>query len=196
MTKTITPGSSVTYYSVQGTSVYYSAYTYGTTTSGTQVGLEIDWSGTLTLTGGTASYNLNVPSTYFYIYITNNGTHYLQYLYVNYGLVSQTYDNIIIYNNSVKNKIGYYKAYTNSNVRIYWQDNTNYYAYWNQGTHFTLPWTNNQYANLSYNTKSGSIGTDKKSNPAQFSDMPGSSVFPAQSFIYEKDPNAIDLYCK
>jgi hypothetical protein len=196
--KTVPVGSSVTYYSVKGSSADYYAYTNGATTSGTQLGELVTWENTLTLTGGTDSYNLNVSSTYFFIYITNSGTHTLINLYVNYGLSSQTYDNPLIANNSVKYKIGYYKAYTNSNVRMYYQDQPSSYCYWNQGSHFTLPWTNNQKAELLNNNKSASIGTVDKSNmvPAQFSNISVSNLYPAQSFTYEKDPNAIDLYSK
>jgi hypothetical protein len=198
ITKTITPGSSVTFNSVYGSSVAYSAYTYGSTTSGTQVGLRMEWSGTLTLTGGTVTCNLNIPNTYFFIYMTNSGAHSLYNLYVNYGLVSETIDYITIANNSVKYTIGYYKAYTNSNVRMYWQTAPTSYSYWNQGTHFNLTWTNNQYVNLLNTGKSINIGTDNKSNiiHSQFSDITVSNVFPIQSFIYKKDPYAIDLYCK
>jgi PKD repeat protein len=198
VTKTIAPGSSVTFSSVPGSSVYYSANTKGVTSTGTQVGLQMTWNGTLTLTGGTTSYDLNVPSSYFFIYITNNGTHTLEKLYVNYNLTSQTYDAIVIANNKVKCALGYYKAWTNSNVRMYWQGSTTTYVYWNQGTHFTLPWTNNQYANLSSDSKSENISPIDKSNmfTTQFSDISVSNLLPAQSFVYKKDPNAIDLYCK
>jgi len=194
-TKTINEGSSITFYSVEGTSAYYSAYTYGKTDIGsTQIGLRIEWSSTLTLSGGTQSWNLNVSSNYFFIYLRNNSAHNLVHLYVNYGLVSQTYDNIVVYNTNTKDPLGYYKAYTNSNVRMYWQDNTSVFYYWDQGTHFTLPWTINQQAYL-LATKSDNTGTDRKSNPAQLCE-PGTSIIPAKSNIYKSDPDAKDLYCK
>lgn len=195
--KTVPIGGSVTYYSVKGSSVDYYAYTNGATTGGTQIGELVTWDGTLTLTGGTDSYNLNVPSSYFFIYLTNNGAHTLINLYVNYGLASQSYANITIANNSVKYKIGYFTALSNSNVRMYWQDAPTSYTYWLQGTHFTLPWTNNQSVNLSV-VKSKSIDTNDKSNtPADlFSIKSVTNVLPAQSLIYKEDPNAIDLYCK
>lgn len=195
-TQTITPGSSVTFYSVPGSSVSYTAYTSGLTTSNTQIGLKLTWSNTITLTGSTASYNLIVTSEYFFIYITNSGTHTMNNLYVNYGLTSQTLDNIEIPNNSTKYRTGYYKAYTNSNVRMYYKDATTYYTYWNQGTHFTLPWTNNQVANLSNTIKSNSVFS-----PFEISNVKSinvSEVFhliPAQPVDFTKDTNAIDLYC-
>lgn len=195
-TKTISKGSSVTYSGVQGSSVYYSAYTYGKTSDGTtQIGQKITWASTLSLSGGTQSWNLNVSSDYFFIYLKNNSSHDWKWLYVNYGLVSQTLDNIIVYKNSTTyDPLGYYRAFSNSNVRMYWADNTLYYTYWNQGTHFTLPWTVNQSTYLSY-AKSDNIGTDKKSDSLQM-DEPGTSIVPLKPYIYKTDPNAKDLFSK
>lgn len=164
VTKTISSGGSVTYYALTGSSVSYTAYTNGTTTSGTQVGLKLNWNGTIVLTGGDISRYLDVSKDYFFLFITNSGTHVLQGLYVNYGLNSQTYDNVVISNNSVKYPLGYYRAYTNSNVRMYWQGTTTY-SYWNQGTHFTLPWTNNQSATLTSNNKTENTGSETTSDP-------------------------------
>ena len=73
----------------------------------------------------------------------NTGAHTLSPIYVNYGLTDQTMDNISIPNNSVLYNIGYYRAYSNTQVRGYWTG-TSTYAYWDQGTHFTFPGTNNQ----------------------------------------------------
>lgn len=171
VTKTISVGGSVTYDALTGSLVSFTAYTSGTTPSGTQVGLKINWSGTITLTGSNISHYLNVSKDYFFIFLTNNGTHVLEKLYVNYGLVSQTFDNIVLSNNSAKLSVGYYKAYTNSNVRMYWQGTINY-TYWNQGTHFTLPWTDNQSANLTNNNKTENNGSDTTSDALLFTSGP------------------------
>jgi PKD repeat protein len=178
--QSIPAGGNVTYYSVPGTSVNYSASTYGATTSGTQVGLKLAWNGPITLSGGNLSFYLNVPSTYFFLNLTNSSASDWVGLYVNYGLVSQSYDAVEILNNGFKNTLGYYYAYSNSNVRVY---SANGLLQWNwyNGTNFTLPGTANQLVSLS-GTKSKSLEIDENSNPAQ-------------SFI-KKDPNAIDLYCK
>ncbi len=178
--QSIPSGGNVTYYSVPGSSVNYYAYTYGATTSGTQVGLKLEWNGPITLSGGNLPFYLNVPSTYFFLSITNNSAYNWIGLYVNYGLVSQSYDAVGILNNGVKNTLGYYYAYSNSNVRVYSSDGTRLWNWYN-GTNFTLPGTINQLISLT-GTKSKSGGNDINSNSAQ-------------SFI-KKDPNAIDLYCK
>ncbi|MEI7663357.1 MAG: PKD domain-containing protein, partial [Bacteroidota bacterium] len=52
-TQTISPGGSATFYGVAGSSVTYHAVTNGATTSGTQVGEQLVWDHTLTLSGGT-----------------------------------------------------------------------------------------------------------------------------------------------
>jgi PKD repeat protein len=178
--QSIPAGGTVTYYSVPGTSVNYSASTYGATTAGTQVGLKLAWNGTITLSGENLSFYLNVPSTYFFLSLTDNSASNWIGLYVNYGLLSQSYDAVEILNNGFKNTLGYYYAYSNSNVRVY---SANGLLQWNwyNGTNFTLPGTANQFISLS-GTKSKSLEIDENSNPA----LP---------FI-KKDPNAIDLYCK
>ncbi len=192
-TKTIAVGSSVTYNAVQGSSVYYSAYTYGKTDAGgTQIGGRMEWSGTLSLTGGTNSWNLNVGSDYFFIYMRNSSTHTLSNLYVNYELASQTVDYITISNSGTTDPLGYYKAWTNSNVRIYWQDNMSVFYYWNYNTHFTLPWTDNQSVSLVASSKSGKSGADEKLSV----EISGTSELPKQPYIYRSDPTAVDLYCK
>lgn len=127
----------------------YTATTSGKTTGGTVVGKVINWAGSnIDVSGMTEKrINLVVSSLSFFIYVTNQGSHTLNPFYVNYGLTSQTMDNIVIPPDHVKYRIGYYSAYTNTQVRAYWQGTTTY-AYWNQGTHFSLPWTTNQYVNL------------------------------------------------
>jgi fibronectin type 3 domain-containing protein len=147
-TKTIEPSGSVTFYGVTGSSAHYSAYTYGATKDGTQVGLKITWDNDLALSGGTTSNNLILTGSYFFIYIKNTSNHVLGPLYVNYGLQSETKDDIVISNDGVKYRIGYYKAWSNSNVRGYYQDAPSSYYYWNQGEHFNLPFTDNQSITL------------------------------------------------
>ena len=192
-TKTISPDGSVTFYNVSGSSVYYSAYTYGKTSGGTQIGLQIEWSNTLTLSGGTDSYNLVVGSDKFFLYMRNDGTHVLINLYVNYGLNSETYDNILVPTDNINYRIGYYKAWTNSNVRMYYQDAPTAYTYWDQGTHFTLPWTNNQKAELYNSHKKSSVeGTPVKINSNPEFLIPETKT--NSKLVFDK--NAVKLYCK
>lgn len=198
ITKTVAPSGSVTFNAVSGQSAGFSAYTNGTTSTGDQVGLRVTWSGTLILNCEPVSYNLNVASSNFFLYIKNSGGHKLVNLYVNYGLVSQTYDNILISNNGIRYSLGYYKAYTNSNVRMYYQDIPTSYVYWNQGNQFTLPWTSNQIADLVNTLKSATV---KDADYSDGSDVlhpetAVSNLLPAPTIIYKHDPHAIDLDSK
>jgi PKD repeat protein len=195
--QTASPGYSVTFYSVAGTSVDFSAYTYGTDGGGTQVGEEIDWNQTLSLSGGTASYTLNASNTYFFLNFTNSGNHTLNELYVNYGLSDQTYDNITIPNDGIKYAIGYYYAFSNSNLRMYWEDNPSMFTYWAQGSDFTLPFTDNQFADISFTIKSNKNNPDNsKGSVPVLAKMPGSRLKPAKSFSFKENPKSIQLYSK
>ena len=192
ITKTIAVDGYVDYTGVQGSSFSYYAYTYGKTdVEGEQIGLKVEWNHTHTISGGTQSYNLNVSSSIFFIKMKNQSTHTLQNLYVNYGLVSQTVDYIYITNTGTTDPLGYYKAYTNSNVRIYWQDNNSYYYYWDQGTHFTLPWTENQSVTLSTpSTKSARADGYEGSGLG----VPGMSELQEPRNDIKSDPDAIDVF--
>ncbi len=183
-TDTITPGSSVTFNSVRGSSVPYSAFTNGVSVTGEQIGLTMTWSGSLSLNGDPATYDLNISKDYFFIYMTNNGTHILQNLYVNYGLPSQTLDNIKIDTDGVQYPLGYYEAYDSTKVRMYWQDQPGNYASWNQGRDFTFQYIDNQCVKLSNSQKSEKSGTISESK-----------IIPALSYNYKKDPHVIGLYC-
>jgi PKD repeat protein len=192
-TRVIEPEGSVTFYGIPGNSFTYSAYTSGKTTTGTQVGLLMTWNNTINISGGTASYNLVINNTVFFLYMRNYGTHTLTPLYVNYGLSNQSMDNIVIPNNNTTYRIGYYRAYTSTQVRAYWQDQTSYYTYWNQGTHFNLPWTQNQYVTLLNNIK-GNSDSDN---------VPQAILSPERLFSVDDQPvirkkflDAVDLYCK
>lgn len=150
VTKTIFVDDSVTFSFAQNPGTFsYTATTSGKTTGGTVVGKVINWAGTNIDVAGLTEKRINlvVSSLSFFIYLTNNGLHTLTPFYVNYGLSSQTMDNILIPPDNIKYRIGYYSAYTNTQIRAYWQG-TSTYAFWNQGTQFTLPWTINQYVNL------------------------------------------------
>jgi len=150
VTKTILVNDSVTFVFAANPGTFsYTATTSGKTTGGSVVGKVINWAGSNIDVAGLTEKRINlvVSSLSFFIYLTNNGSHTLTPFYVNYGLTSQTMDNIVIPPDNIKYRIGYYSAYTNTQIRAYWQGTTTY-AYWNQGTQFTLPWTTNQYVNL------------------------------------------------
>lgn len=146
---TIESGGSRTFSEQPGTVSDFYASTSGKTTSGTQVGALLEWEGEITYESSAQSLNLIVTSTWFFLKIKNNTVNSVSDLYVNYGLVSQTYDNITFGNGGPFN-LGYYKAFSNGNVRIY-KTGTSTYYYWNQGTHYNLPNTDNQVVSLLIN---------------------------------------------
>ena len=124
-------------------SVHYHATTSGTTSGGVQVGLLLTWDATWPPSADAAdTINLIVPATYFYLFVQNHSIYTMQPLYVNYGLVDQTLDNIVLVPGaSTTYGTGYYKAYTNTVVRAYRQGSST--AYWNWSLS-QLPMTVNQ----------------------------------------------------
>lgn len=125
----ISPGTAFSFQGTASSQAFYSARTSGKTSSGTQVGLEIQWSGTFSYPAtGTQSINFDVPGNYFYLKVVNNSAIAMNKVYVNYGLTSETVDNVVIANNGQVFGLGYYAAYSNSNVRA---ENGNTYWAWN-----------------------------------------------------------------
>jgi hypothetical protein len=160
--KVISPSGSVTYqFSINPGSISYHAETSGKTNTGTIIGNKMTWDYTHDVsTTSEFSRNLILSAEWFFIKILNNGSRALTPLYVNYGLTDQTLDYIRIPNDGVTYSTGYYKAYTNTKVRAYYEDAPSNYTYWDQGTHFTLPFTENQYITLSNSYMAKNIGQD------------------------------------
>jgi len=148
-TKDIEPGSSVDFLDVENT-VDFEAYTYGATSSGTQVGKKITWVSTADLANA-REYNLNVSEAYFFMYFVNSGTHVINKLVVNYGTTDETEDNILINNDGTKYSLGYYKANSGIEIRAYYQDAPTTYALWNS---VVFSGENNQSITLSTSLKS------------------------------------------
>ncbi len=82
---------------------------------------------------------LDLTQDYFYLYITNNGTHDLAPLYVNYGLLEQTIDNVVMKADGKKYKTGYCRANPATKIRAYWMDDPSSYIEWKQGSDFSRP---------------------------------------------------------
>ncbi len=167
-TKVAPPGGNVTF-NLSGNpgSFTYHAETAGYTTGGTRIGKLVTWDYTNDVSGLTsATYNLNVGSSLFFLRMQNSGTVDLNPLYVNYGTTAQTMDNIVIPKGGTIYRIGYYEAYTNTQVRAY-KSGISGYIYWDQGTHFTLPFTSNQTVTLlnTLKTKTNIVVGDDKSSP-------------------------------
>lgn len=152
--RTIPVDGSTTYYfsTNPGTLTFY-AETAGRTTSDDLIGLNIVWDYSYDVTGlETFERNLIITEDYFFIYFRNNGLHNLHEFYVNYGNSYQTYDNIYLPADNVLYRIGYYRAFSNTEVRAYWY-NTSTWENWIQGQDFTLPFTDNQYALIENTSK-------------------------------------------
>jgi hypothetical protein len=119
-TKTAPVGGNAVFSGSANSSGTGTASTSGKTTSGTQVGLLLTWNN-FTMTFPAAGTNLNSPlnvgSEFFFLKMKNSSSYSLQKVYVNYGLQAQSVDNITIPNDGAVYNLGYYKAYTNSNVR-------------------------------------------------------------------------------
>lgn len=124
---------------------HYQAQTSGRTTQGTQVGMLIQWDYDVS-TSSSQSTELILSSDHFFLKINNKGYSTGGPVYVNYGLLHETVDNISVPSSGLYN-IGYYRAYSNTNVRMY-LNGSDYYSYWDQGYHFTLPFTQNQSVTL------------------------------------------------
>jgi hypothetical protein len=155
VTQAISPDDSATFIlSSNPGSLVYAASTSGKTSSGTTVGLTITWGGSNNPidVSDYDSYRISFAysSSYFFLYMKNSGNTTLGPLYVNYGLTSQTRDDISMpKNTSASYAIGYYHAYSNTEVRAYWAyPNDSYYTYWDQGNHFTFPGGTSQWVLL------------------------------------------------
>ena len=132
VTSTIAVGGSVTYTGQFGTTNSYTAYTYGTTNTGTQIGGKITWSDSHTFpSSGTTTIPLNVEATIFFLKVKNsNASHSASGVYVNYNTTSQSFDNISIPNDGNTYGVGYYPAFTNT--EIYILANPSSAGYWAQ----------------------------------------------------------------
>jgi hypothetical protein len=129
--------------------VTYHGSTSGMSTQGTQIGALIAWDYTFSPAFAAAdTVTMYVLPSHFFLRLQNTGFSTLAPLYVNYGTVNQTVDNIAIPPNGVLYNIGYYRAFTNTSVRAYLSPSATAYVFWNQGTHFTLLFTNNQAVTL------------------------------------------------
>jgi hypothetical protein len=114
-----------------------SANTYETNSAGAQVGLNLNWALSDSFALGTKAVYIDVPSQYFFLKITNNSSYTITEVFVNYGLSSQSLDYITIPNNGNTYDIGYYDAFTNSDLYL---TASNYTWSYN----LNLPFTQNQ----------------------------------------------------
>jgi hypothetical protein len=142
-TSSIPAGQSVTFKGAAGSANTGTATTSGVTSTNTTVGLVMSWAiNDVFPSSGSANKTLDVGANYFFLKITNQSSYAVNGVYVNYGLVAQTLDNITF--GSGTYNVGYYAAYSNSNVRcisnsgVYWQSNVTLSNTENQSFLFTL----------------------------------------------------------
>lgn len=142
-TQSIAPGGKVQYTGIAGTTLTGTATTSGQTVQGTLVGNVITWNlSNVFPASGNLNFTLNVGADSFFLKMQNKSSTSIIRLYVNYQLVSQTLDNITVNNDGLLYGIGYYKAFSNSNVRA---ESANSYWYWGP---VSLPNTQNQSVTL------------------------------------------------
>ncbi|HLZ87138.1 MAG TPA: hypothetical protein VKQ52_07860 [Puia sp.] len=142
VTSSIAVGGSLTYTGTAGTQLSGAAHTSGLTSTGNVVGQVINWTISDQFpSSGSGTKTLDVGSNYFFLKVNNTSMYTITGVYVNFGLVPQTFDNIT-FGYGLFN-IGYYPAYANSNVRcisggFFWQAYTNLSNAQNQEFLFTL----------------------------------------------------------
>ncbi|MCW3121634.1 MAG: toll/interleukin receptor protein [Flavipsychrobacter sp.] len=137
---TIPVGGSVEYDGTPGNYATGSAYTSGQASNGYTIGQTIYWDfNDYFPQGGIQTVDINVSPDYFFLKIQNYSRYYIDQGYVNYHLSSQYFDNMYIPNDGYTYDIGYYEAYTNSNVRLETATGSHY---WYSG--ISLPFTYNQ----------------------------------------------------
>jgi hypothetical protein len=138
--RTIAPGGSVVFTDDEYTSAYGTATTAGSTNTGTQIGLRLSWTinDAFPVANNNRVLTLNTDPDMFFLKIQNVSSKPIQKVYSNYGLAYQTIDNILIPNDGNTYSLGYYKAFTNSNVRA---ESASSYWYWSP---LGLTFTNNQ----------------------------------------------------
>lgn len=115
---TIPAGGTVSFTGSYGDQLQGTATTSGTTTTADIIGLQMHWViNDVFPASGTTTEDMDVSADYFFLKITNNGPEAVEDVIVNYGTTAQRTDYITIPNDGYTYGIGYYSAYTNSNVK-------------------------------------------------------------------------------
>ena len=92
-------------------------------------------------------------------------------------------------NDGVKYRTGYYYAFSNTEVRAYFQNTPSSYVYWNN---LGLPFTVNQYANLSNSFEKASFTDESRKGDTKV-ELNSGNLLPAieRPINYKYDKNAI-----
>ncbi len=195
--RTIQPGAKETFqFASNPGQVIYSASTSGKTSQGDRVGLNMVWNDTVNVANKSSeAINLIIGPAYFFLFITNSGLSRLTPLYVNWGTVDQTQDNILIPNDNITYHIGYYKAFANTEIRMHLEQSPLSYVFWKNGTQFNFTYTNNQtitLLNTSYLTLNKAPG-----NTSPFTGKQPALMMPNQPMKSHQMPeNVLNHYGK
>lgn len=119
VTKEVDPGSTITFDGQAGAIGQYKAETSAMSAQGTQVGNLITWENSQNFpSSGVFTITLNLSSQWFFLFITNESTRRITKIYVNYGLSTQMLVDAAIPNDKQRYRLGYYRAFTNSTLRL------------------------------------------------------------------------------
>jgi len=154
-THVIPVGQSFAVEGTYGTAVVGTATTSGTASSlgvdnaGGVIGLSINWAINNNFpsgTGDTLKQSLDVGATYFFLRMANKSAQNILDYYVNVNFsYGSTYQDVTVPNNGVTYDMGYYLAYSSSNVQT---QSSNSRIVWMP---VTLPFTNNQSFTVTIN---------------------------------------------
>jgi hypothetical protein len=137
---TVDAGSSVSFTAQPGTVISGQATTSGGTTTA-PLGITLSWSlnNYSFPSYGTTVIPIDVSSDYFFLTVKNISSKSVTKVDVNYNLTAQTTDYVNIPNDGYVYGVGYYEAYTNSNLKLTLSDNS--YLTW---ASLNLPFNSNQ----------------------------------------------------
>ncbi len=124
---TIAVGGSVSFIATAGSAATVTAYTYGATSTGDQIGNEIDWSFSdyFPTGGNTKTEPLDVGNDQFYLYLINRLPSYVNSVQIN----SQPVDYISVPNDGYTYGLGYYSAGSH-NVALYLGTSSGSYSWY------------------------------------------------------------------
>jgi len=125
------------------------------------LGEPIEWYADFEVEDENETYYFWVASDFFFLYLNNTTSVWFDKIEVNKDLShGYRYVYVNIPNNSLWYTLGFYEAYTNSNVWVHLVNHPQYaYVYWDD---LALEWTNNQFVALSPTGIGKSVVMDRK----------------------------------
>ncbi|MCF2502712.1 hypothetical protein L0663_04940 [Dyadobacter sp. CY107] len=108
------------------------------------------WNSSVTFpSSGVSNVPMTISKDFFFLQVKNNSVRNINHVLVNYQLQSGTTEGLLIPNDQYIYNLEYYKAYSNSNVRL---ENTEATWHWQfESSHLKLPFTQNQSATSNAN---------------------------------------------